>query len=293
MEAPASGRPPGHQGPRPTHRRRHTGQTSTAMCTPSTIRPSGRARTSWPAPDVCIRTGGGSTALPLTPSDHPPSTPARAGAMQASGACHRPPAGSAGASGLLGACSSAIDKNLPRGGRARGGTPAAVATLDGVPDDQHGFRCRLAGGRRAVGGRRWASMPSLPIASSRSASQWTRPGACGTIAFVGAASGWRRAHTRELERRMDVMEPPFLERNGYTWIQHPDRLYYGLRWPGTDASLMDLEAVGLLGHTSSRRGGIGTSCGFLRKRRRLMAGTAPARGLRPSAAAHRMRNGRE
>jgi hypothetical protein len=53
---------------------------------------------------------------------------------------------------------------------------------------------------------------------------------------------------------MDVMEPPFLERYGYTWIQHPDGLYDGLRWPGTDASLMDLEAVGLLGHTSMRRG---------------------------------------
>jgi hypothetical protein len=53
---------------------------------------------------------------------------------------------------------------------------------------------------------------------------------------------------------MDVIEPPFLERYGCTWIQHPDGLYDGPRWPGTDASLMDLEDVGVLGHTSIRRG---------------------------------------
>jgi hypothetical protein len=53
---------------------------------------------------------------------------------------------------------------------------------------------------------------------------------------------------------MGVIEPPFLERYGYTSIQHPDGLYYSPRWPGTDESLMDLEVVGLLGHTSMRRG---------------------------------------
>ena len=53
---------------------------------------------------------------------------------------------------------------------------------------------------------------------------------------------------------MDVMEPPFLERYGYTWIQHPDGMYDGPQWQGTDASLMDLEAAGLLGHTSMRWG---------------------------------------
>jgi hypothetical protein len=26
---------------------------------------------------------------------------------------------------------------------------------------------------------------------------------------------------------MGVIEPPFLERYGYTWIQHPDGLYDG------------------------------------------------------------------
>jgi hypothetical protein len=37
-------------------------------------------------------------------------------------------------------------------------------------------------------------------------------------------------------------------------MQHPDGLDYGLRWPGTDASLMRLEALGRLGQTSMRRG---------------------------------------
>jgi hypothetical protein len=53
---------------------------------------------------------------------------------------------------------------------------------------------------------------------------------------------------------MDVIEPPILERYGYTWIQHPDGLYYGPRWPGTDESLMEIEDLGRLGHTSIRRG---------------------------------------
>ena len=53
---------------------------------------------------------------------------------------------------------------------------------------------------------------------------------------------------------MDVIEPPLLERYGDTWIQHPDGLYDGPRWPGTDASLMRLEALGLLRYTSMRRG---------------------------------------
>jgi hypothetical protein len=53
---------------------------------------------------------------------------------------------------------------------------------------------------------------------------------------------------------VDVIEPPFLEGYGYTWIQHPDGLYDGPRWPGTDASLMRLEALGWLRQTSMRRG---------------------------------------
>ena len=38
---------------------------------------------------------------------------------------------------------------------------------------------------------------------------------------------WRPPRTRELERRMDAMEPPFLERYGYTWTQHPDGCIMG------------------------------------------------------------------
>ena len=89
---------------------------------------------------------------------------------------------------------------------------------------------------------------------------------------------------------MDVMEPPFLERYGYPWIQHPDGLYYGPRWPGTDASLMDLEDVGLLGHTSMRRGSIGISCATLREHHRLAAGDgAGARAACPSLASRQVR----
>jgi hypothetical protein len=49
-------------------------------------------------------------------------------------------------------------------------------------------------------------------------------------------------------------EWPYLERYGYTWIQHPDGLYYGPPYPGADAHLVWLEARGTLGHSSVRRG---------------------------------------
>jgi hypothetical protein len=89
---------------------------------------------------------------------------------------------------------------------------------------------------------------------------------------------------------MDVIEPPFLERYGYTWIQHPDGLYYVPRWPGTDASLPELEDLGLLGHTSIRRGSIGTSCATPRKHHRLAAGDgAGARAAPPSTASCQVR----
>ena len=42
---------------------------------------------------------------------------------------------------------------------------------------------------------------------------------------------------------------------GYTWLQHPDGLYYGPRWPSEDDQLGLLESKGALGHASVRRGG--------------------------------------
>jgi hypothetical protein len=44
------------------------------------------------------------------------------------------------------------------------------------------------------------------------------------------------------------------ERYGYTWIQHPDGLYYGPLWPNENAHLMLLESQGRLGHASLQRG---------------------------------------
>ena len=49
-------------------------------------------------------------------------------------------------------------------------------------------------------------------------------------------------------------EWPYLERYGYTWIQHPDGLYYGPPFPGADAHFGWLEERGMLGHSSVRRG---------------------------------------
>jgi hypothetical protein len=47
---------------------------------------------------------------------------------------------------------------------------------------------------------------------------------------------------------------PYVEWYGYTWIQHPDGLYYGPPSPGADAHLIWLEEWGMLGHSSVRRG---------------------------------------
>jgi hypothetical protein len=40
---------------------------------------------------------------------------------------------------------------------------------------------------------------------------------------------------------------PYLERYGYTWIQHPDGLYYGPPFLGEDDHLVRLEERGMLG----------------------------------------------
>ncbi len=47
---------------------------------------------------------------------------------------------------------------------------------------------------------------------------------------------------------------PYLERYGYTWIQHPDGLYYGPLYASTDDQLVWLEERGALRHSSVRRG---------------------------------------
>jgi hypothetical protein len=49
-------------------------------------------------------------------------------------------------------------------------------------------------------------------------------------------------------------EWPYIERYGYTWIQHPDGLYYGPPYSGPDVQLVWLEEQGVLGHSSVRRG---------------------------------------
>jgi hypothetical protein len=53
---------------------------------------------------------------------------------------------------------------------------------------------------------------------------------------------------------MARQELPYLERDGYTWIQHPDGLYYGPLFLGADDQLVWLEERGMLGHSSVRRG---------------------------------------
>jgi hypothetical protein len=64
---------------------------------------------------------------------------------------------------------------------------------------------------------------------------------------------------------------PYLERYGYTWIQHPDSLYYGPFFLGADDHLVWLEERGTLGHIASCGvGSIGISCAS-RGRRRLTA----------------------
>ena len=53
---------------------------------------------------------------------------------------------------------------------------------------------------------------------------------------------------------MDKPAWPSLERYGYTWIQHPDGLYYSPAFPSADAHLISLEERGMVGHSSVRRG---------------------------------------
>ena len=50
------------------------------------------------------------------------------------------------------------------------------------------------------------------------------------------------------------VQTPIIERYGYTWVQHPDGLYYGPPYPGEDATLLGLEAEGTLGHSAVQRG---------------------------------------
>jgi hypothetical protein len=50
------------------------------------------------------------------------------------------------------------------------------------------------------------------------------------------------------------VQPPVIERYGYSWVQHPDGVYYGPPYPGDDYLLVGLEAEGTLGHSSIERG---------------------------------------
>jgi hypothetical protein len=50
------------------------------------------------------------------------------------------------------------------------------------------------------------------------------------------------------------VQPPILERYGFTWVQHSDGLYYGPPYPGADDTLAFLEGEGALGHRSVARG---------------------------------------
>ncbi len=53
---------------------------------------------------------------------------------------------------------------------------------------------------------------------------------------------------------MNTQEPPYIERYGYTWLQHPDGLYYGPVYPSDDDQLAVLVAEGRLGISSVKRG---------------------------------------
>jgi hypothetical protein len=50
------------------------------------------------------------------------------------------------------------------------------------------------------------------------------------------------------------VQGPIITRYGYTWVQHPDGLYYGPSYPGEDATLAWMEGEGVLGHSSVARG---------------------------------------
>jgi len=60
-------------------------------------------------------------------------------------------------------------------------------------------------------------------------------------------------------------ELPYIERYRYTWIQQPDGLYYGPRYPGEDAQRIRLEERGTLGMAPCGVGSLATSCGSPRR----------------------------
>jgi hypothetical protein len=60
---------------------------------------------------------------------------------------------------------------------------------------------------------------------------------------------------------------PYIERYGYTWLQHPDGLYYGPLWPNDNAQLVLLESKGSSATVRYGAGSIAISCGSLRRMR--------------------------
>jgi hypothetical protein len=64
----------------------------------------------------------------------------------------------------------------------------------------------------------------------------------------------RPSHLAAGRLAMTRPEWPYIERYEYTWIQHPDGLYYGPPYPSTDDHLGWLEERGMLGQSSVRRG---------------------------------------
>jgi hypothetical protein len=53
---------------------------------------------------------------------------------------------------------------------------------------------------------------------------------------------------------MTANHSPYIECYDYTWLQHPDGLYYDPGYPGDDGQLVVLERDGKIGHASVRRG---------------------------------------
>ena len=59
----------------PSYRHTRIGKASRGRCMPSTITPSSRPRTPWPAPDAPLRARGDAPASPPAPSDRSRSAP--------------------------------------------------------------------------------------------------------------------------------------------------------------------------------------------------------------------------
>jgi hypothetical protein len=53
---------------------------------------------------------------------------------------------------------------------------------------------------------------------------------------------------------MTEQSAPYIESYGYTWLQHPDGLYYGRLWSSEEAQLVLLESHGTLGQASVYQG---------------------------------------